>query len=95
MAVRTDQSTCTEGPTRRDPGKESQEKDPGLEQRGEVTRLAVQPERNFWGEQSDLMEACEAVCCGVGVSPLGKHLESTLQIFPQNTETNRICSKNW
>lgn len=45
-----DLSACSGSPTGRGPGKESQEKDPGLEQWGEVVRLGAQPERNFWGE---------------------------------------------
>lgn len=49
-AMGTDWSTCNESPTGRGPGKGSQEKDPGLEQWGEVVRLGAQPERNFWGK---------------------------------------------
>ena len=63
------------------PKKESQEGDPAIEPQGEVSRSAAQPERNFWGEEPDLMEAYEAVCCGAGVRPLGKHLESASQLF--------------
>lgn len=64
-------------------------------QQGEVSRLGAQPERNFGEELSDLMEAYEAACCGVGVLPLGKRLESTPQIFSIESETDRICFQTW
>ena len=67
--------------SRRDPRKWAPQKgSQALGQQGEVSRSATKPESNF-EEESDSMEGLWSCVLWVGVLPLGKHLESTPEIF--------------
>lgn len=76
----TDCRLCDEGPSETDPRKGPLKKEPGLEQQGEVSGSAAEPESNFWGEQP-ATESSWNCALWVGVLPLGKHVESTPEIF--------------
>lgn len=59
----TDCRLCDEGPSETDPRKGPLKKEPGLEQQGEVSGSAAEPESKF-GENSQQQKARGTVHCG-------------------------------